>query len=224
MTHNQPTGSSPLSQIYDVLLTTWGPQNWWPAESPTEVAIGAVLTQNTAWTNVKKAIASLRHAGAIDFGVIDQMDHKQLGELIRSAGTYRVKARRLKALARWVVVRGKGDIVAALTGDCSDVRAQLLAVDGIGPETADAILLYAAGHPTFVVDAYTRRVLRRHFFIGRGATYDDVKKLFETTLPRGATMYNEYHALIVELAKRHCKKRANCDGCPLAHLPHDETL
>lgn len=213
-----------LVAIYETLFAAFGPQHWWPGDTPTEVAIGAVMTQNTAWTNVEKAIAALRAADAIDFVAIDRMDEVRLAELIRSAGTFRIKAQRLKALARWVMARGDGDIVAALNGDTAVLREQLLSIDGIGPETADAILLYAGGHATFVVDAYTRRILRRHFLIEESATYDAVKKTIESQVRRDAAIYNEYHALLVELAKRHCRKRADCDGCPLAHLPHDETL
>lgn len=213
----------PLAAIYETLFAALGPQHWWPADTPTEVAIGAVLTQNTAWTNVEKAVAALRAADAIDFAVIDRMDEGRLADLIRSAGTYRIKAQRLKALARWVMARGEGEIATALIGDCVALREQLLAIDGIGPETADAILLYAGGHPTFVVDAYTRRILRRHFLIAETATYDEVKKTIESQISSDATIYNEYHALLVELAKRHCRKRADCTNCPLAHLPHDET-
>lgn len=212
---------SPLVAIYETLFAAFGPQHWWPGESPTEIAIGAVLTQNTAWINVEKAIAALRAADAIDFGAIDRMDEVRLAELIRSAGTFRIKAQRLKALARWVMVCGSGDIVTALTGDTANVREQLFSINGIGPETADAILLYAGGHATFVVDAYTRRILRRHFVIEESATYDAIKNKFETQLPPDPAMYNEYHALLVEAAKRHCRKRADCDGCPLATLSHD---
>jgi endonuclease-3 related protein len=186
------------------------------------VAIGAVLTQNTAWVNVERAIAALKRAGCVDFGRIAALDEAALGELIRSAGTFRVKARRLQALAAWVLGRG-GTIEAALRGETAEVRASLLAVPGIGPETADAILLYAGGHAVFVVDAYARRVLRRHLLIEGNEPYAVVQAKFERALPRDRQLFNEYHALLVEVGKRHCRARARCAGCPLETMPHDET-
>jgi len=215
------TQNHTIVRIYDALLAAYGPQGWWPGETPTEVAIGAVLTQNTAWSNVERAIAALRRAGCVDFARIDALDAEALGEIIRSAGTFRVKARRLKALAAWVMARG-GTIEAALRGDMAAVRASLLEVAGIGPETADAILLYAGRHAVFVVDAYTRRVLRRHGIIGGDEPYAAVQRVFEEALPRDAAMFNEYHALFVEVGKRHCRSRARCAGCPLERMPHDE--
>lgn len=205
---------------YDALFARFGPQRWWPAESPTEVVIGAILTQNTAWRNVLKAMASLRAAGAIDFARLHALPENDLAELIRAAGTFRVKARRLKAFVSWLMERG-GDLAAALTGDVAAVRARLLGISGIGPETADAILLYAGHRPSFVIDAYTMRILRRH-----GHTvgdYASAQALFEAALPRDAAVYNEYHALLVALGKLHCRATADCNGCPLELFPHDAT-
>jgi endonuclease-3 related protein len=209
-------------EIYTALLAAYGPQHWWPGETPTEVAIGAVLTQNTAWTNVERAIDRLRSAGCLDFARLHALESAELERLIRPAGTFRVKARRLRALAEWVKARGR-DIVAALAGDTVEVREQLLAVHGIGPETADAILLYAGGRARFVVDAYTRRMLRRHHLIDGDESYAEVQRRMEASLPRDAALFNEYHALIVRVGKNHCRAKARCDGCPLAYLPHDET-
>lgn len=217
-------GRPSLHTVYTALLAHFGPQHWWPGDTPAEVAIGAVLTQNTAWVGVEKAITALKRAGALDFGVLDAMPEHRLAELIRPAGTYRVKARRLGALARWVVERAGGDLTVALTGGLAELRGQLLAIHGIGPETADAILLYAGGYPTFVVDAYTRRILRRHGYIRSGATYDEIQRLLERAVPPDVSVYNEYHALLVVLAKRHCRVRADCHGCPLAGFEHDESL
>ncbi len=217
--------ASALLEIYESLHKAYGPQGWWPADSAEEVVIGAILTQNTAWTNVEKAIAELKRAKCLTFRAIDTLDESALAELIRSAGTFRQKATYLKTFARWLVKKHKGSITIALTGELDEVRRELLALKGIGPETADAILLYAGSHPTFVVDAYTKRVLRRHNLIAAKQTgYEMVRKLIMEALPPNAQMFDEYHALIVEVGKRHCKSTANCDGCPLAHLEHDGDL
>ncbi len=213
-----------LRTFYDELHAAYGPQNWWPADSPQEVVVGAILTQNTAWTNVEKAIASLKNSRCLDLRRIAAMNTHKLAEMIRSAGTYRVKARRLQAFAQWLVDRHDGDLARALSGDLSAVRRELLALPGIGPETADAILLYAGGRRSFVVDAYTRRVLRRHYIIDGVAFYADVKALFEAALPADVQTYNECHALLVELAKRHCRGQAVCEGCPLERFRHDGGL
>jgi endonuclease-3 related protein len=184
-----------------------------------------VLTQNTAWGNVEKAIARLKEADALSFARIDGLSEADLGMLIRSAGTFRVKTRRLKALATWVMARGGGEIERALVGDKRhELRTELLAIHGIGPETADAILLYAGEHASFVIDAYTHRVLRRHRLADADATYAELQATFEAALPADVPLFNEYHALLVEVGKRHCRAKARCDGCPLADMPHDGSL
>ncbi len=210
-----------LKRLYDVLWEAYGPQGWWPARTPTEVAVGAVLTQNTSWRNVERAIAALGAADLLDFRRLHEVEEEALAECIRPAGTFRVKARRLKALAAWVWRRSSGSLEAALRGDGRILRADLLSVPGIGPETADAILLYAGNHATFVVDAYTRRILIRHGWIEPGARYEVIQSQFERVLPSSAEMFNEYHALLVELGKRHCRALAQCEGCPLESWPHD---
>jgi endonuclease-3 related protein len=210
-----------LRRIYDTLLNAYGPQGWWPAETPTEVAIGAILTQNTSWKNVEKAVAALRNAGLLDFRRLNVISESKLAEIVRPAGTYRVKARRLKNLARWVCRRSGGCLEDALNGRLPDVRRDILTVHGIGPETADAILLYAGNHPTFVVDAYTRRILRRHRLNPSTAGYAEVQSRFERELPPEAELFNEFHALLVELGKQHCHTQAHCDACPLAKWPHE---
>lgn len=236
-----------LRDIHDRLLNAFGPQHWWPARTPTEVVIGAILTQNTAWTNVERAIASLRTAGALSFDRLAALPEDKLAQLIRPAGTYRVKARRLRAFVDTLQRDSNSSLQTMLAGPLDAARKRLLAIYGIGPETADAILLYAGRRPTFVVDAYTRRILRRHFLIGGSSSkaktassgaakaqaahdhnqaadnYSSVRQFFHRHLPADATMFNEYHALLVELAKRHCRVRARCEGCPLADMPHDET-
>lgn len=227
---------SVLGDIYDALLAAFGPQHWWPADTATEVVIGAILTQNTAWPNVEKAITSMKRASCLDLGRIRRMDDEELAAVIRSAGTYRSKARRLKDFAEWLFTVHDGDLAGALAGDLAQVRQELLGIRGIGPETADAILLYAAHHPSFVVDAYTKRILRRHHLIDAGGqgrvggqsgvagSYEAVKSYFEEALPADAALFNEYHALLVELGKRHCRSRAICEGCPLQGWAHDGNL
>jgi endonuclease-3 related protein len=212
-----------LRDMFEVLLATYGPQGWWPGETATEVAIGAVLTQNTAWTNVERALGTLKRAGLVDFQRLHAARRESVAGAIRSAGTFRVKARRLKALADWVCARGNGRIEEALGGSLTEKRRELLGIHGIGPETADAILLYAGNQATFVVDAYTRRVLRRHGFICPDANYESVRALFHSSLAADIDVYQEFHALLVQLGKRHCRARARCDGCPLADWPHDSS-
>ena len=211
-------------EIFDRLLAAFGPQHWWPAQTPTEMAVGAILTQNTAWTNVERALANLKQARVLDWRKLHALSEAQLAELIRPAGTYRVKATRLKAFADTLCTHHGGSLARMLTGELEEVRARLLAIHGIGPETADALLLYAGGHPSFVVDAYTKRILRRHFLIDNKASYDEVRRRFHQALEPDPALFNEYHALLVELGKRHCRVRARCQGCPLQDLVHDEGL
>jgi endonuclease-3 related protein len=214
-----------LMEIFDQLHKAYGPQGWWPADTAEEVVIGAILTQNTAWTNVEKAIAALKRAECLEFRAIDALNKESLAELIRPAGTFRQKAKYLKRFARWLAEKHDGDLAAALTGELDVVRRELLALKGIGPETADAILLYASNRPTFVVDAYAKRVLRRHRLIeAKQTSYDSVRRVFMEALPPEVQLFDEYHALLVEVGKRHCKVTAQCDGCPLAHLEHDGGL
>ncbi len=210
-----------LRLIYDRLYAAYGPQGWWPAKTPTEVVIGAILTQNTAWTNVERAIENLRRARALSWRVLRNLSEPELAELIRPAGTYRVKAARLRAFVTFLWQQHEGSLESLLSGELEMVRTRLLSIHGIGPETADAILLYAGARPTFVVDAYTQRLLRRHFLQDERSNYEDARTLFQGTLPADAQLYNEYHALLVTVGKKHCKSRALCDGCPLADLPHD---
>ncbi|MHC5108413.1 MAG: endonuclease III domain-containing protein [Planctomycetota bacterium] len=212
-----------LQAIFDRLLRAFGPQHWWPGETPCEVVIGAILTQNTAWTNVERAIARLRKSNALSLEAIHHLDDGRLADLIRPAGTYRVKAQRLKSFAARLMDEHDGSLSAMLGGGLAQARDRLLAIPGVGPETADAILLYAGGHPTFVVDAYTRRILRRHLVINDDAGYEDVRSLIQARLPEDAALFNEYHALMVELGKRHCRKSASCRDCPLEPFEHDET-
>lgn len=214
------TPESALREYHDALFAAYGPQGWWPGESPTEIAIGAILTQNTNWKNVERAIENLRQAGLVDWAALRDIPIDRLAVLIRPAGYFNVKSRRLKNFVRWLWGHHRGDLsnLAALPRD--EARRQLLSVNGIGPETADSILLYALEQPTFVVDAYTRRVLVRHGHVPPGADYEVMKRLFEGSLPRETRLFNEYHALIVAVGKRHCKPAARCQGCPLEAFSH----
>ncbi len=210
-----------LVAFYDALHTHFGPQGWWPGQSREEVIIGAVLTQNTAWRNVELAIDNLRRAGCLDLGRLRALDRAALAALIRPAGTYNVKAKRLKALVDWQFERFDGDLDVMFATEPVALRAELLGVPGIGPETCDAILLYAGEIPTFVVDAYTHRILSRHGLIDENSTYDEIKARFEDRLPPDVEMFNEFHALLVAVGKTYCRPRARCDGCPLEPYDHD---
>ncbi len=210
-----------LHEMYDSLWAAYGAQHWWPARTKTEIVVGAILTQNTAWKNVERAIAGLRRAQCLSWTSLRDLPIEQLARLIRPSGTYRVKSARLKAFVRCLWNEHGGSLGSLLGGELEDARRRLLAIHGIGPETADAILLYAGGRPTFVVDAYTRRVLRRHFVIDSRAGYETVRQLFHGAMPADRQVYNEYHALLVVVGKEHCGPQARCDGCPLEPIPHD---
>ncbi|HQA45136.1 MAG TPA: endonuclease III domain-containing protein [Phycisphaerae bacterium] len=210
-----------LREMYDALLAAYGPQGWWPAQTATEVIIGAILTQNTAWRNVERAIENLRQAGALDWAVLRDLPFEDLAELVRPAGTFNVKTRRLKVFVNWLWERFDGSLERMFAMPLYALREELLEVSGIGRETADAILLYAGGLPTFVVDAYTARILRRHGLIDTEAGYEDIKELFESNLPADTPMFNEYHALLVHVGKTHCRPRPRCSACPLERFPHD---
>jgi endonuclease-3 related protein len=202
--------------IYRALFRAYGPQHWWPGETAFEVMVGAVLTQNTAWSNVEKAIANIRGRGLLSPSLLAAVPRRRLAALIRPSGYFNVKAQRLHNLVAFLMDRFQGNVKRMFRRDPVSLRQELLAVHGIGPETADSILLYAGDKPLFVVDAYTKRIFSRHGIVPSGASYDDVQRLFMDGLPRDARLYNEYHALIVRLGKERCKKgRPRCEGCPL---------
>jgi endonuclease III related protein len=212
--------SPPLIELYDALLARFGPQGWWPGESPTEVAIGAVLVQNTSWRNVEHALTNLRSADLLDLSRLAMLDQLELERLIQPAGFYRVKARRLRNLLDFLAQSHQGALDSLFRLPLSEARRQLLSVSGIGPETADSILLYGGGLPKFVVDAYTRRVLVRHGWMPPGVSYHEMQQLFESQLEPEPQLFNEYHALIVRLGYHHCKAQPQCLDCPLAcYLP-----
>lgn len=213
-----------VREMYEALLARFGPQKWWPGQTPTEVVIGAILTQNTAWRNVTRAIDNLRVAGLLDLPALQKVPLEQLAEIIRPAGYYNVKARRLRNLVDHVCGPYRGDLDAFFDQPVYALREELLSINGVGRETADSIILYAALKPTFVVDAYTARILRRHYLIDDTVDYEDIKTLFETALPADLQIYNEYHALIVACGKDYCRPQARCDLCPLAAFAHDGTM
>lgn len=200
-------------RVYRRLHAAYGPQGWWPARSPFEVMVGAVLTQNTAWVNVERAIATLRAARALTPATIARTPLRRLASWIKPSGYFNVKARRLQAMARWVV--DSGGFAALHRRDTETLRADLLAVHGIGPETADDILLYAFARPVFVIDAYTRRIFGRLDLLPAAAHYEHLRESFEQTLGADVPVFNQYHALIVRHGKDVCKTKPRCDSCCL---------
>jgi endonuclease III related protein len=204
-----------LLRLYDRLHRRYGPQRWWPARSRFEIVIGAILTQNAAWRNAERAIARLRAAGALDVQAVLGLPSARLAALLRPSGTFRVKARRLRAFVVHVTRRHGGRLTRLLALPLPALRNELRAIPGVGPETADAIALYAAGRPIFVVDAYTRRILARHRLMAPDAEYATVQALLMTHLPHDPALFNEFHALLVRVGKEHCRTRPRCEGCPL---------
>lgn len=206
-----------LMEIFDLLLHRYGPRHWWPAESPFEVCAGAILTQNTNWGNVEKAIANLRREGLLSPEALREVPAERLAETIRPAGYYNVKSARLKDFVGYLFARYGGSLERMFAGEWRELREELLGVRGIGRETCDSILLYAGGKPTFVVDAYTKRLFSALGMVDASAEYETVRALFMENLPPDVPLFNEYHALIVEHCKEHCRKTPRCGGCRL-HL------
>ena len=233
-----------IRHYYQALLRRWGPQNWWPAQSRFEVIVGAFLTQNTAWANVEKAIANLRRARVLNVKGIREIPLSKLEQLIRSSGYFRQKARKLKNFVEFLDSKYSGSLHRMFAQPTANLRSELLALNGVGPETADSILLYAGNHPVFVVDAYTRRILERHGIIGPKTGYAEIRSLIEAAISsqkpellkvvrpgadpghpvsrvsaasRGqlAQHFNEFHAVIVRAGKQYCRSTAQCEGCPL---------
>jgi endonuclease-3 related protein len=249
----QPEGPRPESRVeeatrngtvlpsyFETLAKTLGPMHWWPARTPFEVIVGAILTQNTAWQNVERAIANLRRERLLTPRAIERVSPQRLATLIRSSGYFRQKAKKLKAFVRFLRNEYGGSLARMFKTPTLELRERLLDVYGIGRETADSILLYAGGHPIFVVDAYTHRILGRHGLGPRKPRvraalaartsndkpeYEAVRSLFETNLPRDARLYNEFHALLVNVGKNWCRSREpRCSECPLkSYLPADST-
>jgi len=207
--------SAILKKIYRKLYQFYGPRNWWPGETSFEVMVGAILTQNTSWGNVEKAIQRLKGEGVLNPEGIHYLKKSQLASLIKSSGYYRIKANRLKAFVDFLYDEYGGEIEKMREETIGKLREKLLEVKGIGPETADSILLYSLRKAIFVVDAYTKRILSRHGLISEKASYEEVQNLFMDHLPHDEKLFNEYHALFVHLGKTVCKKMPKCDSCPM---------
>ncbi len=207
-----------LSATYQLLYSCYGPQNWWPGETPFEVTVGAILTQNTNWSNVEKAIDNLKQADALSCETIIAVETCELEQMIRPSGYFRQKAERLKLFCQHLAEQHQGKIENLVAQPLEMARKELLSLKGVGPETADSILLYAGGQLSFVVDAYTNRVFQRLGLLNGNEKYEQVRQLFMSTLPDDAQLYNEYHALIVIHCKEFCRKKPLCNACPCAHL------
>ncbi len=204
-----------LREMYNLLLNHFGPQNWWPAETELEVMVGAILTQNTNWKNVEKAIENLKRKGLLSLQGLSSLPMSELAEEIRPAGYFNIKAKRLKNLIDFVVEGYQADLSGFLKDKTETLREGLLSVKGVGPETADSILLYAARRPVFVIDAYTHRILKRHGMTEEQVTYHELQALFMDHLPDDPEFFNEFHALIVKAGKEYCRKKPLCHLCPL---------
>jgi len=238
------TRSAEIIRYYSALLSRYGPQNWWPAQSRLEVIVGAYLTQNTNWSNVEKAIANLRRARVLNVKALREISPARLQRLVRPSGYFRQKAKKMKIFIRFLDTKYGGSLDRMFAQKTATLREELLALDGVGPETADSILLYAGNHPVFVVDAYTRRMFERHGLIGPKAGYEEIRDLVEAEItnaepasliaserdcdPRHpvsrmsrtrrsdlAQHYNELHALIVRVGNQYCRSTPKCEECPL---------
>lgn len=205
-----------FTTVYENLFDHFGPQNWWPGETPFEIIVGAVLTQNTNWANVAKAINNLRDAGLLSYSSLKLLTVDEIASYIRPSGYYNLKAKRLRNLLSMIEVVYFGELDLFLQDSLESARENLLAVKGVGPETADCILLYACGLPTFVIDSYTHRVFSRHQLVDEETDYESMQDLFISQLPEDVELFNEYHALIVRVASQYCKKNNPlCSECPL---------
>lgn len=208
-----------LLAIYNSLYSEFGPRHWWPGDTRIEIITGAILTQNTAWINVEKAIGGLKREKALSVSRLSGISEKKLAELIRPSGYYNIKANRIKNFLKFLNTCYSGSIDRMFETDLYELREKLLALKGIGKETADSILLYAGNKPIFVVDAYTKRILTRHGFITVDAKYEEIQSLFMDNLPGDSRLFNEFHALIVELGKSVCKaKKPLCNICPMRKI------
>lgn len=207
---------NPFLDVYERLSAHYGPQNWWPADSPFEILVGAILTQNTNWENVTLAIANLKEADCLNFTTLQAMPVETLAEYIRPSGYYKIKAGRLKNLLQMIEDKYEGELQFLCDDSLDGARENLLRVKGVGPETADSILLYVAEKPVFVIDTYTHRVFSRHELVLEDNDYYGLQQEFLDSLPEDTSLFNEFHALIVAVAKEFCKKgKPRCKECPL---------
>jgi endonuclease-3 related protein len=207
-------------RIYDALHKAFGPQHWWPGETPFEVIVGAILTQNTAWGNVEQAIDNLKAARLLSIEGLSRAPGQKIAQLVKPSGYFNQKAVKLKAFIDFLHCEFGGSLARMGRVHTPELRQKLLAVHGIGPETADSILLYAFDRPAFVVDAYTIRIFSRHKLIPEKTTYHDTQRFITTHVPKSVRLYNEYHALLVRLGKEFCRKTPKCESCPLQPIPH----
>ena len=207
-----------LLRIFDLLLEKYGPLGWWPADSPFEICVGAILTQNTNWLNVEKAIANLKQEKLLTPHGLRDLPLERLAAVIRPAGFFNVKSVRLKWFINWLYDSYGGSLERMFSADWRELREEMLLVKGIGRETADSMLLYAGHKPTFVVDAYTVRLFSRLGLVRENGGYEEIRSLFMDNLPGDAGLFNEYHALIVRHGKEHCRKKQHCAGCVLHFL------
>jgi endonuclease-3 related protein len=215
----QASHTKVLLKIYGTLLSHFGPQDWWPGDTPFEIAVGAILTQNTNWGNVERAINNLKKDRVLTAKALHEISHAKLASLIRPAGYFNVKTGRLKNFLSFLTNHYRGSVKRMKREDTHTLRENLLSINGIGPETADSILLYALDKPVFVIDAYTKRILQRHTIVSTGIEYHDLQELFHKNLPRDVDMFNEYHALLVMLGKHYCRPTPKCEACPLESMP-----
>ncbi|MBF0344100.1 MAG: endonuclease III domain-containing protein [Nitrospirae bacterium] len=219
-----------LMRVYDTLYAAFGAQHWWPGDTPFEIALGAILTQNTNWENVRRAINNIKEADCLNAHKIHHMQQVDLAQLLRPSGYFNVKSRRVKSFIEFLMNNYDGDVENMKAVETQHLRKQLLDLNGIGPETADSILLYALDRPVFVIDTYTKRVLSRHNMLDFKCTYDEFQRLFYENLPHDVHLYNEYHALLVKVGKLYCKPKPLCYGnstiieCPLLEIDEIERL
>ncbi len=208
-----------LEEIYNRLFRHFGPQGWWPAETPFEVCVGAILTQNASWKNVEKAINNLKEKNLLDPFKLYELPLNILANIIKPSGFYNIKAKRLKEFIKFLVENYEGNLEKLFSKNLNEIRKELLNLRGLGKETVDSILLYAGNFPVFVVDTYTYRILNRHYLIPEESTYDEIQELFMENLPPDPKLFNEYHALLVACGKNYCKKKTPiCEKCPLKDL------
>lgn len=208
-----------LKNIYETLYSFFGPQNWWPADTPFEVCVGAILTQNASWKNVKKVIDNLKEKELLDPFKLYEIPLEKLSQIIKPCGFYNLKAKRLKNFVKFLVEKYQGNLDILFSKGLYEAREELLSIKGLGKETVDSILLYAGNLPIFVVDAYTYRILHRHYLVPEETTYDEIQALFMENLPHDPKLFNEFHALLVACGKTFCKKKEpRCSICPLNYF------
>ncbi len=207
-----------ITKIYRRLFQNFGPQHWWPGDTPFEIIVGAILTQNTNWGNVEKAIRNLKQEKLLTPQALHTVTQSHLASLIKPAGYFNVKTKRIKNFVNFLFAKYGGDLKRMKRVETPALRKELLSVNGIGPETADSILLYAFDKPAFVIDAYTKRIFYRHNLVGHNANYHQVQELLTANLSRDVKIFNEYHALIVRLGKDFCRTKPRCESCPLKNI------